>query len=86
MNQKAEKPFTSNIDTYSLGLIMYELMQKGKSDALSQRLSGVPLPPIPEVEKPLQSIILKPCAFYPEDRYSSPTEMLDELIKLKIGR
>lgn len=80
------KPFTSNIDTYSLGLVMYELMQKGKGDALSQRLSGVPLPPIPEVEKPLQSIILKACAFYPEDRYSSPTEMLDELRKLKIGR
>ena len=76
------KPFSANIDTYSLGLVMYELMQKGKDDALSQRLSGVSLPPIPEVDKPLQSIILKACAFNPGDRYSSPTEMLDELIKV----
>ena len=51
------KPFSANIDTYSLGLVMYELMQKGKDDALSQCLSGVSLPPIPEVDKPLQSII-----------------------------
>lgn len=77
------KPFSPNIDTYSLGLVMYELMQKGKDDALSQCLSGVPLPPIPEVDEPLQSIILKACAFNPEDRYSSPTEMLDDLLKMK---
>ena len=77
------KPFSANIDTYSLGLVMYELMRKKKDDALSQRLSGIPLPPIPEIDQALQSVILKACAFNPEDRFSSPTEMLDELMKVK---
>ena len=75
--------FSPNIDTYSLGLVMYELMQNTENNAFYGRLSGTPLSPIPEIDQPLQSIILKACAYNPDDRFSSPTEMLDELLKVK---
>ncbi len=86
------KPYSPNIDTYSLGLVLYELLKPNQRDdfatkekALSQRLSGVPLPRISGVDKHLQSIILKACSYKPEDRFSSPTEMLNELLKLKLN-
>ena len=83
--------FSSNLDIYSLGLVLYELLggnqarrDASKQAALYQRLSGEPLPPIPGLERRLQSIVLKACSFNPEKRYSSPTDMLKELIKLTI--
>ena len=86
------KPYSPNIDTYSLGLVLYELLKTNqkndlaaKEAALSKRLSGAPLPPIPGVDKRLLSIILKACSYKPEDRFSSPTEMLNELLKLKLN-
>ena len=87
------KPFSPSIDTYSLGLVLYELLNvnrkhdpASKEAALSQRLSGAPLPPITGVDKRLQSIILKACSYNPEDRFSSPTEMLNELLKLRLKK
>ena len=56
-----------------------------KEAALSKRFSGDPLPPIPGIDKALQSIIMKACSYNPEDRFSSATEMLDEFLKLKVG-
>jgi len=83
----AGKPFSSNIDTYSLGLVMYELLDSGspvsKEAALYQRFSGAQLPRLPRADETLQSIILKACAYKPKDRFSSATEMLNELLKLK---
>ena len=84
------KPFSSNIDTYSLGLVMYEMLggnrtksMADREEALSRRFSGEPLAPLPNAGRKLQSIILKACAYDPKDRYSSPTEMLNELSKVK---
>ena len=90
--------FTTNIDTYSLGLVMYEFLNGNRvpflcgdgahessllvQNALSRRLSGEPLPEIPGVSRPLQSVILKACAFDPADRFSSPIEMRQALEKL----
>ena len=86
------KPFSPNIDTYSLGLVLYELLKANPKDdstakqtALSQRLSGAPLPPISGVDKHLLSVILKACSYKPENRFSSPTEMLNELLKIKLN-
>lgn len=88
------KAFSPNIDTYSLGLTMYELLKvnriksnaslASREAALSQRLSGKPLPPIPGIDNALQSVIFKACAYNPEDRFSSPTEMMNELLKLEL--
>ena len=78
------KALTPSSDIYSLGIVLYEQFAGTPStkDALSHRLSGEPLPPIPGLDKKLQSIILKACAFRPEDRFSTPTEMLEELLKV----
>lgn len=83
------KTFSSNIDTYSLGLVLYELLKGNLSKntaysetTLSQRFSGESLLPLSGVDKALQSIILKACSYQPEDRFSSPTEMLNELQRL----
>lgn len=91
-----EKPFSSNIDTYSLGIVLYELLNgnrmpfeskhpspEDRESALHKRYSGKHLPKIPGVDKPLQAVVLRACAFKPEDRFSSPTEMLNELLRLK---
>jgi len=75
--------FSASIDTYSLGLVMYELLQRTEKSVFYGRLSGTPLPPISNIDQPLQSIIFKACAYNPEDRFSSATEMLSELLKLK---
>lgn len=85
------KTFSANIDTYSLGLVMYELLNgkeipflcrddthrgcSTKQEALARRLSGKPLPEIPGVSSSLQSAILKACAFDPTKRFQSPLEM-----------
>ena len=79
----AGKPFSPNVDTYSLGLVMYELLKKAEEDDFYKRLTGEPLPVIPDIDQPLQSIILKACSYDPEDRFSSPTEMLNELLEVK---
>lgn len=89
------KPFSSSIDTYSLGLVLYQLMNGNRmpfeindaaaqinETALSHRLSGFPLPPIPGVDQSLQSVIFRACSYNPDERFSTPTEMLDELLKL----
>ena len=87
------KPFSSNIDTYSLGLVMYHMLNRNrakntvsKEATVSQRLSGESLSLLSGVDLHLQSIILKACSYKPEDRFSSPTEMLNELLRLKIGK
>lgn len=89
------KKYTSNVDTYSLGVVMYQLLNanrlpltppypeemsfKDREQALAQRLSGAPLPPPLNASAPLANIVLKACAPSPADRYESPTEMRQEL-------
>ena len=84
------KLLSPSIDFYSLGLVMYEMLGgnrtksiRDREEALSKRLSGEPLPPIPGMGRRLQSIIQKACAFNPEERFSSAAEMLEELSKVK---
>ena len=85
-------------DLYSLGLLLYKLTNKGRipfmpdypesfkySDteaAIDKRLSGAAMP-IPSYSgNDLGAIILKACAFKPENRYQSPKDMSDDLKKL----
>ena len=85
----AGRSFSYNIDTYSLGLVMYELLGSGssisKEAALYQRFSGAQLPRLLRTDETLQSIIMKACAYRPEDRFSTATEMLNELLKIEGG-
>ena len=83
--------YTSNVDTYSLGLVMYQLLNHNRfpfyppypqpisfalpAQAMKRRIDGEPLPPPADADAPLAEIILKACAPSPADRYTSPAEM-----------
>ena len=84
-------PYTSSVDIYSLGLVLYRLLNYNRSPfmpldaekisfneretARARRLSGEPLPPPANASPDMASIILSACAFDPADRFVSATEM-----------
>lgn len=90
-----EEPYDSTVDIYSLGIVMYRLLNgkrtpflphapanitaKDRENALMMRMSGKPLPKPIHAEGRLAEIVLKACAYNPRDRYSSPGEMRREL-------
>ena len=83
------------VDIYSLGIMLYRYMNNGRfpfqppapaqlkpSDnekAITRRINGEELPVPANADEYLGKIILKACAYKPEDRYSSPTEMREDL-------
>ncbi|MGX8703069.1 MAG: serine/threonine-protein kinase [bacterium] len=76
-------------DIYSLGMTLYLLLSGGKypfSDlmeiSIKERVRGNELPIINGVNLDLMKIVLKACAFRPEERYRSITEFKNELTKV----
>lgn len=75
-------------DIYSLGLSLYYLSNHNRlpflsstftlnsDDANQRRIDGVPLPPPEFCSKALSGIILKACAYRPENRFQSAEEFL----------
>lgn len=88
--------YGSNVDIYSLGLVLYTLLNnnriaflppypqpisyKDNEEALSKRLSGVPLTPPCNASASLGAAIIKACAYRPQDRYQTATEFKNALI------
>ncbi len=88
--------YGSNVDIYSLGLVLYTLLNnnrvaflppypqpityKDNEVALSNRLSGQPLEPPCNAGASLSNVLLKACEYYPENRYQSATEFKNALI------
>lgn len=77
-----------NVDTYSLGLILYTLLNDGKlpfekemgfDGAVKHRLSGAKIPSPSYNAGKLNDIILKSCSFDPKKRYGTPYMMRQEL-------
>ena len=88
------------VDIYSLGITLYWLLNNRRmpfigadeqitparrSEAMDRRYRGEKLPAPKNGSKKLKEIVLKACAYRPEDRYASAQEMYDELDALKIG-
>ena len=88
--------YTSAVDIYSLGMVMYRLMNNNRAPflpaypqsvslddrdrALMLRMSGEKLPKPNQAGKGrLSDIVIKACAYRPEDRYSSPVSMRQDL-------
>ena len=82
-------------DIYSLGLILYRCLNHGREpfvstdkrmigykdreDAVNRRMNGAPLPPPGDASEKLSMILLKACAFDPEDRYRSAADLRRDL-------
>ena len=81
-------------DIYSLGIVLYRLLNgsrlpflptmgtmtnKDNESAGVRRLSGENLPPPINADSELSAIVLKACAFNPNERYASAKEMASDL-------
>ena len=88
------QPVSFAADIYSLGLVMYRLMNENRAPFVNQgqggsiagseasnmkRLQGVQLPAPAKADRELAAIILKACAFEPRDRWQSAEAMLNAL-------
>ena len=85
-----------NVDIYSLGLVLYTLLNNNRiaflppypqqitysdnEEALSKRLSGVPLTPPCNANASLGAVIVKACAYNPQDRFQTATDFKNALI------
>lgn len=90
--------YDATVDLYSLGIVLYQLANKGKlpfvpqdrevvsysdvTKAKQRRLKGEILPDPAMGGHVLGDILRKACAVNPRDRYQSPQEMYEELEKL----
>jgi len=93
-----EQAYDFSVDLYSLGLVMYKLLNKGRLPFLplppeaitvddtersaARRMSGEKLPLPADSEENLGSIILKACSYDKKDRYKSPAEFRQKLERI----
>lgn len=81
--------YDKRVDIYSLGLVLYELSNNNllpfatssyiTGNEVQMRTLGTSLPAPCNASKALASVILKACAFRPEDRYQTAETFLQEL-------
>lgn len=97
---KGEK-YDSSIDIYSLGIVLYKLMNQNrlpflsldkqlityrdKETALARRMAGEKMPVPVNASAAFSHIILKACAYEPGKRYRKPEDMLRDLEMLRLA-
>lgn len=95
----AGQPYSSNVDIYSLGLVMYQLLNANRMPfyppypetityatqerAHARRLGGEKLPAPANAPEHLAKIVLRACAPNPADRYQTAAQMRQELEALQ---
>jgi serine/threonine protein kinase len=93
------KSYTTNTDIYSLGLMMYKIINHNRfpfmpkypekitandiEDAISKRLSGKIFDKPMNCSNHLFKVISKACAIVPEKRYQSVEEFKNDLLKIQ---
>ncbi|MDR1203989.1 MAG: protein kinase [Peptococcaceae bacterium] len=87
----AGQEYGASVDTYSLGIVMYRLLNRNRTPflpdfpapitprerdaALTRRMKGEPLPEIPGIDPALNAIVQKACDFDRRTRYVNAAEM-----------
>lgn len=83
--------YNSNVDIYSLGIVMYKLLNNNlepfrkertysdEQNALAARLKGETIPKPANAEGRVAEIVLKACSYDPQNRYTSPMQMRMDL-------
>ena len=98
---RKEESYGHSVDIYSLGIVLYILLNDNRMPFLPdypqpitftdrqqaeiRRISGEPMKPPRNASEALGKIILKACAYRPEDRYESPAAMRNDLRALLVG-
>lgn len=94
------EPYNERVDIYSLGLVMYSLLNKhrmpflplppkqfsyvNEEEAKIRRFSGEKIPEPADGSDALKRIVCKACEFSQNDRYTSAKEMMDDLKALTL--
>lgn len=92
------QPYSFSSDIYSLGMVMYWMLNEKRAPfmplppamptardeelARNRRMRGEPLPPPAHGSRELKRIVMKMCAFAPDERYETPEQVLTELGQL----
>lgn len=81
--------FSCSSDIYSLGLVMYQLLNKNRlpfvnffcnnQSATHARVCGVEIPNLKKQNQQLMKVVLRACSFLPKDRYTSFALMKKDL-------
>ncbi len=90
--------YRTGADIYSLGMVLYWLLNQrrgpflplppqvptasGEADAIKRRFSGEQIPPPAQGSEALKQVVLKACAFAPEQRYRTAAQMRQDLLCL----
>lgn len=96
------EPYTHSVDIYSLGLILYQWMNKRRGmfipldkdtiyykdqeKALESRMGNMEIPPPCDASEGFADIILRMVAYDPKERYSNAEFLYRDLLLLKEGK
>lgn len=88
----AGEEYDARADIYSLGIVLYQLANNGYlpffyadmpskdwKTAVARRLGGEEFPRPSQVDAAFSRVILKACAFHPDDRFASAQQLYDAL-------
>ena len=98
---RCEPSYGPNVDLYSLGLVLYQLMNHNRlpflpaapapirfidrENALQKRMQDIPIPAPSLACKAFADVILKACSYDPKERYQTAEEMMNALEALQLA-